>query len=326
VVFGGDHLGTLRDDAWAWNGTTWRQLPSLPSPRTKPAVAYDSNRGRIACLGGIGLWGLIGDHIEWDGSTWTWVSSPPFPAHDRGAAGYDPQRALLVFKPHDRFQPTPTWTWDGSTWTAGATNGPRQPGRSLVWNLRRQRLETVCFGNTSPTAHFALDGNGWTETSVADPDAGGVPIYDVARGQLLDFRGRSMVGWPDLAPQQSDLGSACGRVDSLGSLTSFGPPRLGDLEWCLDVRACAPSSPSLLAIGFTAGSLPIGAGCTVVVPTPASLAFASTDQFGCVRYRLPLPIDPGLRGVVLVAQAATVDALAPLGLALTQGMRLRLGD
>lgn len=326
VVFGGENQGQLLADAWAWNGASWRPLAPLPAPRSKPAAAYDGNRGRVVALGGIGPQGLANDHLEWDGVAWRVASTPPFAAHDRGAVGHDPLRGRLVFQPYDRFQPPTTWSWDGSTWTAGPTNGPRMPGRSLAWNARRQRLESLCLSLNPTIGHFALDANGWTVTPVGQSDGGGVPIYDAARGQMLEFRGRTLVGWPDLAPLYGELGSACGRAGTAAHLTTFGPARLGDGDWSFDVRAEAGSSPTLLAIGFAPGSLSLGAGCTVVVPNPVSLAFAVTDAFGVVRHGLPLPPDRALRGVRLVAQAATVDAQAPLGFGLTQGVLVVLGD
>ena len=65
VVFGGSDLNNTFTDTWEWNGSSWSQFSTVPSPPATvgPGMAYDSARGVSVLLVNSVTW-------EWDGSTW----------------------------------------------------------------------------------------------------------------------------------------------------------------------------------------------------------------------------------------------------------------
>jgi hypothetical protein len=107
VLFGGtSYLGRIpNNETWEWNGTTWTQRSltgTSPSPRTRFAMAYDSDRGVTVLHGGrtgIDPNSVLNDETwEWNGSTWTQrVTAGPTARSDHTAA-YDPvHRAMFTF-------------------------------------------------------------------------------------------------------------------------------------------------------------------------------------------------------------------------------------
>jgi PKD repeat protein len=56
VLFGGRKIESpwINDETWEWDGANWTQRSpaNKPSPRERPAMAYDSNRGVVVLFGG----------------------------------------------------------------------------------------------------------------------------------------------------------------------------------------------------------------------------------------------------------------------------------
>ncbi len=82
-------------------------------------------------------------------------------------------------------------------------------------------------------------------------------------------------------------------------------------------------TPGWLAIGLAPASIPLFGG-TLLVAAPNALSFAVP----AAGYVLPvvLPFDLGACGQRVYAQAALLDASAPQGVALSQGLELVLGS
>ena len=51
-----------------------------------------------------------------------------------------------------------------------------------------------------------------------------------------------------------------------------------------------------------------------------------SSAFGHAEAELAIPVDPALRGAVFCGQAAVLDPQGILGVALSQGLRLVVGD
>jgi hypothetical protein len=85
------------------------------------------------------------------------------------------------------------------------------------------------------------------------------------------------------------------------------------------------SAPTV--VGFAGGETnrPLGNGCTLLVQDPfvLRLTVANADGFGSTV--VDLPRAPALRGARFAAQAAFL-APAPPGFALSNGLRLLVGD
>ncbi len=84
----------------------------------------------------------------------------------------------------------------------------------------------------------------------------------------------------------------------------------------LTLANAAPNGIGVFALGFTPLSVPLGGGCTLLT-TPDILSLALTNSKG--RATLDIPIPPAAIGSFF-AQAAMLDPLSALGLALTNGV------
>lgn len=110
LLFGGKGVGLGPDDqnfddTWAWDGSQWHLHFGLPgpSPRNRPAVAYDSTRQRAVLYGGLTDTGHVFDTWEWDGAAWQQITVPGMGI---GATiAYDEQRDVVV-----------AWTFGEETW------------------------------------------------------------------------------------------------------------------------------------------------------------------------------------------------------------------
>jgi hypothetical protein len=108
---------------WTWDGTSWTEAPTLPSPRWQPALAYDSARHRVVLYGGERCsWSPPGypvDTWEWDGTAWQQVATAGGPGARRYGTGiaYDRARGRIVlFGGSSNASNETTWTWDGPTY------------------------------------------------------------------------------------------------------------------------------------------------------------------------------------------------------------------
>ncbi|MDB5215348.1 MAG: peptidase in kexin sedolisin [Myxococcaceae bacterium] len=80
VAFAGSD-GSLRNDLWEWDGTTWFEVtpPISPASRRGACAAYDSVRKVTVIFGGRpgGMASALADTWEWDGTAWTPGASGP---------------------------------------------------------------------------------------------------------------------------------------------------------------------------------------------------------------------------------------------------------
>lgn len=306
---GGSHLA----DAWAWNGTNWRQLTSLPWGRSRAGVAYDAHRDRVLVLGGDGPGSTPWDHWEWNGAAW--LAGPgPLPFLAPPVAGYDLARRRTVV-----CSGAATWEFDGGSWTQHASY--LYPPPNLSWNPTAQRLEATMTSGLVARV-WSWDGATWTP----GPPGAGAIVHDAARDLRLFFHASLLSQSGPLLATVADFGSPCGAVAGLPNLTACGRPRLGSPIFHVDLRARAAVLPAALAYATSQAAVPLPGGCTLLLRDPVVPQVFVTDGNGFLHHPLPLPNAASLRGVALLLQAAVLDPTAAAGHAMTAGLRLTLGD
>ena len=179
---------------------TWRQAANTgPIPRTAPAMAFDSSRGKSVLFGGFNnnYNNNFGDTWEWDGSTWVpqLFASGPTARYDHKMA-YDSQRhRTVMFGGINTTLLGDTWEWSGAAWTQVSTSGPSarsSPG--LCYDSVRGK--TVLFGGYSTSFQndtWEWNGVTWTQTALT----GLLParrfglglVYDSNRAKTVMFGG-----------------------------------------------------------------------------------------------------------------------------------------
>jgi hypothetical protein len=235
VLFGGSDPGTtnLRGDHWEWDGVAWTQrvLPTMPSPRERHAMVFDTARGRILLHGGrVTSQGVAaGDTWEYDGTTWTQRT----PAH--GPAGRlfhalacDPGRQRIVMFGGAPTSLNETWEWDGTDWLLQntPTAPPARTDHTMLFDSVRQR--TVLAGGYSYSGSLGVhqdtwewDGTAWQQraSTLPFPGTSAPTATDPTTGSVLAFRGDTVWQWNGTSwiaqqsvswPPASDAGSpAC---------------------------------------------------------------------------------------------------------------------
>ena len=163
LLFGGDKsipgavLGTVSNDLWQYNGTTWQQVTvtgPLPQARSGHAMVYDPIDERLLMFGGDGggvplgdLWAFVFSGPA--AGSWVQLASLPSAGRLGAAMGYDAARNQFIVTggikqgtaevepPNGGFyglvKPATreTWLWDRTAWSAGPQspeyiNGPIQ--------------------------------------------------------------------------------------------------------------------------------------------------------------------------------------------------------
>jgi len=197
-------------DARNISGATWesdgvggfvdRGIPG-PSPRTFPAMAYDSARHFVVLFGGAStdFSGALGGTWEYDGNTWIQYLLASEPSPRIGASlAYDSARGVTVLfggRPNSSGPfSNETWEWNGSSWTQRMVAGP--PARSEAGMAYDPvRGKTVLFGgwnsSTLITDTWEWDGSSWTQLPITGPKAGwsGGLVYDTKRQAIVAFGG-----------------------------------------------------------------------------------------------------------------------------------------
>lgn len=167
-----------------------------PSPREQASAVYDASRQRIVLVSGTTtpVGNGLAETWEFDGTDWT---QPVTTSPTIGFAWYEPSGQRVLHYESNVLQ---TWTFDGTTWSLlGQPAGSQQSSRAaLAYDLLRQRA--VLFGGTqSPYPSSTLyehDGSGWSlrENGGPTPRVGHAMTYDIARGVVVLYGGRTNVG------------------------------------------------------------------------------------------------------------------------------------
>jgi hypothetical protein len=206
VLVGGATADEVRGDTWRWKGGRWRRPPVTgPTPRTFPAIAFDSARGEVVLFGGNPV--LFGDSTPPAllGDTWllrgeAWSPMPvngPSPRAE-AAIAHDPRRGRTVlFGGYQRSAGTltrlgDTWEWDGRRWAEVSRSGPSpRSGAAMAYDSRTGAV--ILFGGSGgPLGDtWAWDGQAWTRLPI--PLSPGrfntVMAPDPGSGRLIRFGG-----------------------------------------------------------------------------------------------------------------------------------------
>ena len=121
--------GRTSPNAWQWNGSTWSSMPSGPSFRDFPAMAFDSVRGQVVLFGGSPpQFTTLSDTWIWNGSSWQQRTPTHTPVRRYGAAmAFDRTRgvAVMIFGANESSQLGDLWEWNGTDWLQRPfTGGP----------------------------------------------------------------------------------------------------------------------------------------------------------------------------------------------------------
>ncbi len=344
VVFGGAMGPSV---TWLWDGRAWTQGAGGPSARHWSAMASDPLRQRVVLFGGNDATGLLGDTWEWDGTAWTQRGPANAPSPRVGAAmAWDPvrQRVVLFGGVFHRYQAgiftvvdrDDTWEWDGVNWLQ------RRPavtplGRSrhgMAWDGARQRVVMAggyqSYGGKHISTHalpdaWEWDGVGWTSVPAAASAGSMAMAWDAVRQRLVTVGDqgtwlRGMHAPAAAVTHGAGCGSA-GRVPQLqGNAPLLGGPVL------LDLLTAMPGAPCLIGVAASSRSVMLPGGCTLLIDSPLASVLVSSSVFGTATARFLVPEAPGLRGLTLFAQGAVLDPGTPLGVGLSGGLRLVLGE
>jgi hypothetical protein len=141
---------------------------------------------------------------------------------------------------------------------------------------------------------------------------------------------------PAPAAQLNVVGMGCSGSNGITTLSSAQLPFLGNSAFSLDVSQGAVSSNAYLfwATSTAATPVAVGGGCFVHLDPQSLLYFVNlgqaplgpmpTNAFGTTSFPLPVPANPSLAGFNVIFQAAVLDATVPLGLTLSNGVRVLL--
>jgi hypothetical protein len=122
------------------------------------------------------------------------------------------------------------------------------------------------------------------------------------------------------------LGAGCGGGFPPPSLVSTAP--ILGLPLTLSLANAAPLRPGLVAASLRPPlGLSLGGACTLFADLAEPLAFLplNTDAAGAWSLGLLLPSECDLEGIAVIAQAAVFGTAGPLGLDLSNGVRLVFG-
>ncbi|MBI5849643.1 MAG: choice-of-anchor B family protein [Planctomycetes bacterium] len=119
----------------------------------------------------------------------------------------------------------------------------------------------------------------------------------------------------------SGVGAPAGTVPKVAT---FGTTWLGSPSFALEARDVPANSPVWFFVGMNPANLSFGGHTLLVDTTIGGLAQATANARGIARTRLPLPNDPALDGLFLHAQVLIPAAGAPLGVAMSDGLRAEL--
>ena len=276
------------DDTWQWDGTAWQPLAPLQSPGgfARHAMAFDVARQTVVLFGGrYDLWvpnQASPQTWEFAAGNWTLVQPTQSPTGRVDAASaYHPGLGMvMLFGGQDSTGAAndDTWTYDGTTWTAISTTGPRPPARvgaALVPVLGRNLC--VLFGGRDPVTMqifndtWEHDGVTWTQVNnvyggVYPPRAEFGITHDFLRDRLVTFGGAIANGslrndtW-EYGAQWTQFGLGCAGSAGVPALAGGALPKLGSTATASLASLPAASPFALLAIGLSRtqwafGSLP----------------------------------------------------------------------
>lgn len=196
----GGPLVLADDRLLAWNGSTWREVTTVPPTILGVYdIAGDTARGRTVVLGITSFVPAAIGVAEWDGATWTTTVTAGLAAPLVDVC-FDPALGGVVALT----QPvvgttTQDYLWSGTAWTALAADvRPRHVGAMTAPDPVRGRLVAFAANpGTGLAETHEWDGTTWSLRSPANspgPRESSAMAFDPAVGQVLMFGGRGPAG------------------------------------------------------------------------------------------------------------------------------------
>ena len=203
VLTGGDTAnaeGKLAgmDGTWTWDGSAWSSQAGggLPASDVPSDLATDDATGQLilvttrAGCTGVETW-------RWGGGAWALLDPATSPTPAVGdALAFDPRSdGLELFPAADGCAgegqtvsaTPPVWSWDGDTWSSGASPGATQLKGS--WELTTSSAGALVVTSEGTYLWSGGSGGRWSKVS-SSPVAGDSSIaYDAADKQVVLFSG-----------------------------------------------------------------------------------------------------------------------------------------
>jgi hypothetical protein len=185
VLFGGRTAsGTLSNNTWVWNGTSWADYPGsqieAPPARDLAAMSFDPVLHQLILFGGLGNQGHgYGDTWAWNGLSWYQEVSPVTPAPRYGASiSYDGAGHLILFGGATES----AWISDSST----SGSSPATSSSSSTTSTPSGTVEDL--GDT-----WLWTSSGWVRSTASGPSprAGAAMGLDPSSNQVVLFSGSS---------------------------------------------------------------------------------------------------------------------------------------
>jgi hypothetical protein len=185
-----------------WNGTSWAQTESGPSPiREVPQMA--ALNGTVVLFGGSSVpsssMPTTGYADTWVWTAGTWVNANVTGPSARNGAAFAPlgNELFLVGGSASSTTSVDTWAWNGSAWTSVSVTGPSDRSTPAMAPLGDN---LVLFGGAADGVAqadtWSFDGTTWTPLAVTGPsarmDAHMVPLGN----KLVLFGGWGGAGYP----------------------------------------------------------------------------------------------------------------------------------
>jgi len=330
LLFGGEIFGFgPLGETWTWSGVSWNQLrpPVAPPPRLGHAMAYDSQRSRVVLFGGD----FLDDTWEWDGTNWIERVPAQRPGSRSGhRMAYDSSRGRVVlYGGYGGLEDT--WEWDGTNWVE--LRPAQTPGPRLSFGMSYDPIARVVVltGGNAAGDTWQWDGANWTPIATAGraPWSGNM-VWDDARQEMVALtRGSNAETWVlrNTVPASTQTyGTGCASSVAPSSLANFGRPALGNRSFAIDLYGVASFAPAAVVVSTSPSAVAVGP-CTILVgPGPSGALLTHTNARGFASARLPIPASTSVLGAQVFAQGWVLDPSSPIGVALTPGVALVLGE
>lgn len=346
VLFGG-YDGTRLTDTWTWNGVTWTQrAPQASPPSWQATLLYDPSAQRVLWCG-VDPWSGVIQLWQWNGVDWSQQPSQSAPSPRYAPTFvFDEARARLVLfggfhtvctglcSPAITYDET--WSWDGATWTqALPARRPSARARAqAVYDPLRQRVVlsggglAIVYGNSVnllPTPDvWEWDGVDWQPLGAA-AGTWGTLAYEPGRQRVALLQDRVIHVLTATPHAALATGTGCAGSRGVPWLTC-GQAALGNDRFAFELGGALPFAPGFTGLAFASGAHALAPGCTLHTAMPALLFAATANVAGFLAMPIAIPADPILRGLVVHAQALTLDPGTPAGFALSNALRVTVGD
>lgn len=314
-------VGAVPAITMEWDGTSWQSFLSTFAPGSAngtmhlSSMTFHEQRQRCQVYqpfsqppnDGYRMW-------EWNGTVWQNSVASVGQNETKQRLQYYPLRNSTILYGGSGSTPashypaiTLEWTWLHQFWSINP-QGPvlGRYGHDMVYDSVRQRL--VVFGGTVQVTPLVKETRGDTWEAVLLPT---LAADATAFGLLC---GTPPVSIAPVASARPVLGST--HVSNIGN----GVPGLTLVMWGFSnqVFGGTPLPIPLDAIGIE--------GCLLYNSADGDLAAPTTVVGGDVQLHFAIPDDLLLSGVQVYAQAWTLQATTTLGVVLSNGLQLTIGD